>query len=169
MHIFVVWLHIIATTVWLGGMLFIALVLVPLIRGMEPPGSGHRVLSQIVRRFRYVSWAALIVLVLTGIANVAYRQVSWSTFFSGGMLDYTFGQLLYIKLGFVLLALLFSAIHDFAIGPKLASLMEVQETSEDPVPGVRELRRLVSWLARVNLALALAIVAIAVMLVRGIP
>ena len=131
------------------------LVLVPLTRGMEPPGTGPRVLSQIVRRFRYIVWPALIVLILTGIGNVAYNRVTWSRVTSGDLFDTTFGQLLSIKVGLIAVALLFSAMHDFIIGPRLSTLMQAREASSgrDSKEAMR-LRKVVSWLTRLNLLLA---------------
>ncbi len=58
--------------------------------------------------------------------------------------------------------LIVSGIHDFWLGPKAAVLMD-----EDPDhPRTRRLRSASKWAGRVNLLLGLAIVYIAVTLVR---
>lgn len=162
-----VYIHLLAAIAWLGGTLSLAIVLVPLLRTIQgPPGAGTRILSRAARRFRVLAWVALTVLVSTGIWIVLKRGVSPADIFTG---NGWFIQALRIKLALVALVLLLSALHDFVIGPRLARRLE---SLGAPVAGdesVRQQRRLVSWLARINLLVALAIVAVAVVLVRGVP
>jgi len=74
-----------------------------------------------------------------------------------------FGRLLAHKLALVVLVLALSAVHDFIVGPRAAALMR-----DDPgSPGALAWRRAASWMGRVNLLLALAVLAIAVALVCG--
>ena len=67
-----------------------------------------------------------------------------------------------VKLVLVLLVLLLSAVHDFAVGPRAAALKRADPDSVR----ARSLGRLASRIARANLLLTLAILALAVMLVR---
>jgi uncharacterized membrane protein len=121
--------------VWLGGMLFIALVLVPTVRQLGDAGLRTRLLRDSGHRFRSVAWVALAVLVLTGLTNL-WLQPSLLP-----------SPRLHWKLGLVGLALILSAFHDFVLGPR-ASLPGV-----DPSARVRA-----SWIARVNVLVALVIV-----------
>ena len=64
------WLHVLAVAVWLGGMLFIAFVVVPVTRGLPDPALRGRLVREMGRRFRTVAWAAVAVLIATGLANL---------------------------------------------------------------------------------------------------
>jgi uncharacterized membrane protein len=160
------YIHLLAAITWLGGTLFLGLVLLPVTRGIQnPPSAGSRVLGSAARRFRIVAWGALITLVLTGIWLLLERGVGPSELITGRG---WFFQTLRIKVGLVALVLTLSAIHDFVLGPRLARGLEVLRGAATDSTSILRRRRVVSWLARFNLALALAIVALGVVLVRGV-
>ncbi len=69
----------------------------------------------------------------------------------------------------VALVLTLSAIHDFVLGPRLARGLEASRGASRDEEAILRQRRLVSCIARINLVLALAILALGVMLVRGTP
>jgi uncharacterized membrane protein len=52
-------LHVAAAITWIGGMLFIALVVVPVTRGLEDVALRRRLVQATGRRFRVVGWLAL--------------------------------------------------------------------------------------------------------------
>jgi putative copper export protein len=58
-------LHVLAATIWVGGQLVLA-VLVPVLRRF-----GSEAVTAVARRFNQVAWGAFVVLVLTGIWNIA--------------------------------------------------------------------------------------------------
>jgi putative copper export protein len=59
----VLWVHVLAATVWIGGQVVIAL-LVPLLRA-EPA-----LLAEAARRYAQLAWSAFAVLVMTGVINM---------------------------------------------------------------------------------------------------
>ena len=129
------WVHVLAAITWVGGMLFIALVLVPTVRALGDATVRTRVIRDSGQRFRAVAWIALAVLVLTGLLNLWLQPfLLRSARFHG-------------KLGLVGLALILSAFHDFVLGPRAG------------LPGADPSARLrASWVARLNVLVALAIV-----------
>jgi uncharacterized membrane protein len=129
------WLHVVSAIVWVGGMLFIALVLVPALRGLEDPALRARLVREAGRRFRTVGWIALGLLILTGLANLWLQPYLLHA------------PRLHAKLALVGLALVLSAWHDFRAGPRAGR----------PGAGAAERVR-ASWIARLNAAVALAIV-----------
>jgi uncharacterized membrane protein len=137
------WLHVLAAMVWIGGMLFIALVLVPTARRLGDPALRARLVRDTGARFRTVAWLAIGVLVLTGAVNLWLQPVLLSS------------PRLHAKLALVALALFLSALHDFVLGPRAGA------PGADPSARAR-----VSWLARVNVLVALAIVALGLSLIR---
>ena len=128
-------LHVLGALTWIGGMLFIALVFVPVARGLNDPPLRARLFHAAGVRFRAVGWVALGVLLLTGLGNLWLRPY---------LLELPRFQ---AKLGFVVLALALSAVHDFFIGPRAG------------LPGADpRLRVWASWLGRITLILVLVVV-----------
>ena len=135
MALLVRWVHVLSAITWVGGMLFIALVLVPVTRDLGDPALRTRLVQASGRRFRSIAWVALAVLGVTGLLNL------W---FSPGLL---WSARFHLKVGLVGLALILGAFHDFVLGPRAG------RPGADPSARVRA-----SWIARVNVVIALAIV-----------
>ena len=130
-------LHVLAAIVWIGGMLFIALVLVPVARRLHDPALRTRLVHDLGVRFRTVGWIALGVLVATGLLNLWLRPELLTT------------TRFWWKAGLVILALALSAVHDFVLGPRAG------RPGADP-----RLRARASWVARVNVVVVLVVVVI---------
>src|SRR5262245_40871258 len=158
-----VWLHVVTAALWVGGMLFLVVVLVPLMRTPALRGQAVLWISAVGLRFRTVGWASLLVLVVTGTINAAFRAGSLAGLGDAAWWTNPFGRLLGMKLGLVGLILVLSAVHDFGVGPRASELMRAEADS----PRARRWRAAASWMGRLNLLLALLVVALAVALVRG--
>lgn len=158
-----VWLHIVSAMVWIGGIVFFALVLVPLSRKSEFADRSAALLRLSGERFRTVGWICLVTLVATGIVNMASRGITWASLVAPGLHQDPWRNALVHKLGLVAIILILSGVHDFWAGPKAARLMA---TAGREAEGKR-MAKAASWFGRVNLLLALAVVAFAVKLVRG--
>lgn len=159
-------LHVLSAIVWVGGMLFLALVMVPVARKLQPAERGMLV-GAIGRRFRVIGWVCIALLIVTGVVNASYRGVTWGSIISGQIAVSDFGWLLAVKVGLVVVMIVLSAVHDFAIGP--ASTRALERKDADAAREAAALRRKASWLGRLNAVLALVVVALAVALVRGLP
>ena len=173
-YIISVYIHILAAVVWIGGMLFIGLVLVPIVQRLQPPGSGAPVIRAVGRRFLPIAWLCIGVLLATGLINLDHWGFTLRDVFSRDLLDTEFGRILAVKLGVVLSIILLSALHDFVLGPRLARVMEAVAHAADPLGGGAPTtaalqRRRLSLLARLNALLAVLVLALAVVLVRGLP
>jgi putative copper export protein len=76
-----------------------------------------------------------------------------------------FGRTIVLKLLLFAVVLGISIAHDFHVGPAATAAMR-----KDPGgPEAVRLRRMASWMGRVNTVLALALVFLGVVLVRGWP
>lgn len=64
-------LHMIATVVWIGGIVFMALILTPAIQGTP---EGGRVLGAIGRRFGPLAGLSLIVMIVTGMVQLTASE-----------------------------------------------------------------------------------------------
>lgn len=164
MYQWVVFVHVVAAIAWIGGMFFVALVLVPVLRGQSRE-LRVRLLDAAGRRFRTVGWAAILILRVTGVWNLHNRGLAWDTITSAALFRGRFGHILAAKLAFVAAVLALSAVHDFVLGP---ASTRAAAAPADP-RRAEALRRAASWIARVNALLALLIVGLAVALVRGLP
>jgi uncharacterized membrane protein len=136
------WLHVVAAITWIGGMLFLALVLVPVTR-REDPALRARLFHAAGIRFRTIGWIALGVLVATGIGNLWLNPALLAL------------PRLHLKLGLVALALILAVVHDFILGPRAGK------------PGASaSVRVRASWIARVNVLIVLVIVLLGLALLR---
>jgi uncharacterized membrane protein len=164
-YVFSVWLHILAAATWIGGMIFFAAVVVPIVRRTDLGDRTGLLMHRMGLRFRTVGWLALSVLVGTGLINLGYRGVDWSDAVDPAFWSNGFGHTLGIKLLVVLAVLALSAVHDFYVGPRATAQLRQAPGSER----AQKLRRAASRFGRVNLLLGLIAMALGVMLVRGLP
>jgi hypothetical protein len=124
-------------------MLFIALVLVPVMRGLGDPTLRARLVHDAGVRFRTVSWVALVLLLASGLGSLWLRPYLLAL------------PRFPVSLALVGVALALAAVPDFVPGPRAG------RPGADP-----RLRVRASWLARVNLLVVLVLVALGLVL-RG--
>ncbi len=161
-----VWIHILAAATWIGGSLFLVIVLVPTTREPEFREQGSFLIHRVARRFSWVGWSCFGLLIATGVFNLFVRGgMGRGLIGSGEFWSGSYGKVFAWKLAFVGIILVLSAVHDFFLGP-----LAVRARIENP--GSLEtgrLRLMVRWAGRVNLLLGLAVVGLGVALVRGWP
>lgn len=142
-------LHVLAAVVWIGGMLFLGLVLAPVLRS-QPPSERAALLRAVGRRFLKIGWAALGVLLVTG-------PILWS------VRAFQITPSLGMKLILVAVILYLSILHDFSLGPRLTDRLEQGDQREETL----RLRRQVALLARANTLFALMVLILGVAVSRG--
>jgi len=155
-------IHVLAAMLWLGGMFFLGVVGVPILRAVEPPALRQRLFQGLGLRFRAVGWYAIAVLVVTGVLNLYFRgwlhwdgvlgaRAFWST---------RIGHALGVKLAAVAAMITFSALHDFILGPRAGR-------AAPGSPEAIRLRRGAALFGRANAIIGVVLVAAAVVLARG--
>jgi len=154
--------HVLAATLWLGGMFFLGVVGAPVLRSVNPPEVRQALFHQLGLRFRTVGWWTIGLLIVTGVINLYFRGwLHWTgTLGAASFWRSSTGHLLMAKLVAVAVMLVVSAIHDFGLGPQAG-----RETPGSP--RALELRRRAALLARVNALIGVVVVIAAVRLVRG--
>ena len=153
-----VWIHLTAATFWVGGMLFLSLVAVPLLKKAPDPASAQRELVNQARRFRMLVWVALSLLLVTG-SFLLHNYVNFSA---------PFGEWpppVLSKLALVLLLIVVSLAHDQLIGPKVRMLKH-KPISELAV-AEKLLIQISPLVGRLTMLLGLAILLVAVLMVRS--
>jgi len=164
LYLFSVWVHILAATVWVGGMFFLVLVVVPWLRQGGRANAGT-FLRETGERFRSVGWICFALLLVSGTFNLWMRGVRLADFTRSAWLTSPFGKAVVLKLSLFAIVLCISAIHDFSVGPKATAALQ-----RDPGSAESEaLRRRASLMGRGNALLSLLLVAFAVIMVRGWP
>jgi putative copper export protein len=158
-----VFVHLLAMAVWVGGMGFLVLVIVPLLRQPAHRAQAMALLGESGTRFRTVGWVCLGLLVLTGAYNTTVRAGGLDALGSAAFWGSAFGRTLLVKLGLVLLILGVSAVHDFFIGPAAVARWQAEPGSA----AATRMRRAASACGRLTLLLALGVVGLALVLVRG--
>jgi uncharacterized membrane protein len=157
MMIFLTWLHLLAAVSWIGGMMFLSVVLVPVLR-REPFASQRALLFRtIALRFRVVVWGAIAVLLFTGPPLLHQRGISIAA-------PSGWPMVLATKLGLVTILLLLTLTHDLIIGPRVGRILRLPVESRTRFDQTLVLWS--PWVARFSLVLTLVILFAAVMLVR---
>lgn len=120
----VIWIHLSAAVVWLGIIVFQALPFTRLFSGFDLEARAGFV-QQSTRRLLLLTWGSIVILVLTGIWNTVFTPVaSEPPITSLGELDAllitSFGHNLLVKHIFVVVTILFTALHNFWLAPSLS-------------------------------------------------
>ena len=148
-----VFIHVICAAFWIGGMLFIPLVLVP---GIKQQPNRVLLLHKTGIKFRFYGWLSVMVLIITGVLNIHFRGLPFTIDF---FISTSYGKLLIIKLVLFGVMLLVGGIHDFYIGMK--SIDEMQQTVGN------RFKMLARWTGMLNLLLALVIAFLGIAISRG--
>lgn len=151
--------HVLAALLWLGGMLFLAVVGAPVLRKLEPPRLRAEIFRQLGARFRTVGWITIGVLLATGVLNLHFSGALYRLG-DASMWGTRYGHALAWKLVAVAVMVGASALHDFVLGPRAARLPPGS-------PAGIAARKRASWIARINALVAVLLVIAAVRLARG--
>ncbi len=65
-----IWLHILAVAVWIGGAFFMIYILSPNLALLQPPDAG-KVGGAVGKKFTSIVWSAVVVVALTGLLRMS--------------------------------------------------------------------------------------------------
>ena len=151
-------LHILAAVSWVGGMIFLSLVLAPLARGRNAAPEFMALFRSAALRFRPIVWGAMAILLMTGPMLLSYRGLSV-------MAPSAWPGIVTIKLTLVGLLLFLTLLHDLVLGPRVSQAGAVPESQR--TAGEQLIFKTARWLPRASLIIALAVVVAATMLARS--
>lgn len=161
----VLWLHVIAAVIWVGGNLILAMVIVPHFRQHLPPVQRIQLLTQIGRRFEPIVWGCVGVLFFTGITNLFFSV----DLTSPTPLSSAFMRTILIKIGLFFLLVILTVLHSMLFGPRLAAAIETLDPNlEELPPEVDKLRSRMSIVSSLMGVVSLLILLAAVALRMGI-
>jgi uncharacterized membrane protein len=142
------WLHILAATIWIGPQFFLFIAAVPAVRTLEDAKARADVMRVMTRRFGYLAWGALAVLIATGIGNLYEHDLDVDVLF-----DRNFGVVFQVKMTLLIIVVVLTALHSFVIGPRVSAM---QESAADEAQ-LASMRRLSMIVSGVSLLIAVAI------------
>lgn len=99
----ITWAHLLAASIWVGGTLFIGMVVAPVLRSNLNDVERFNLTISIGKRFNKVAIPAIAVLLATGV----YKAVTVPEF----LLSTMYGSILFIKVGVVISMLITWLMH----------------------------------------------------------
>ena len=151
-------LHILAAIAWIGGMMFLSLVLAPLVRSRKAVPEVMALFRSAALRFRILVWVAIGILLTTGPMLLAQRGIDITN-------PATWPGIVTIKLGLVTLLLLLTFSHDVVLGPKVSQVSAIPVASR--TAWEQTVVRTARWLPRLSLLVSLAVVVAAAVLAHS--
>jgi putative copper export protein len=145
-----VWLHIIGGAFWIGGMLFLPLVLLP---GIKDHPDRKNLLMATGLKFRFYGYIVLAMMFITGLLNIYLRGLSFSFNF---FIMTRYGQLVELKIILFVLMITISLLHDLIVGRKAVEQMEN-----------KNIKLIARWTGRLLLLISLIMAYIGVVISRG--
>ncbi len=158
MYSVLVVLHILAAVSWVGGMIFLSLVLAPLVRGRKAAPEFMALFRSAALRFRPVVWVAMAILLATGPMLLSLRGIAITNLAS-------WPGIVSVKLTLVALLLFLTLLHDLVFGPQVSRVSAIPDSQRTPSEQV--VFKTARWLPRFSLLIALAVMIAAAMLARS--
>ncbi len=139
-------LHLLATVMWIGGMAYTAVVLMPAAQGLEP-GPRGQLMGAVAKRFSIVAWSSIVLLLITGLIKTPTEM----------LLDTTspYGVVLTVKHALVLIMIIIASVITFSVVPKTRALAPAP--GERPAPGFIKAQQQLKMFATINLVLGLLV------------
>lgn len=137
-------LHLFATTLWIGGMLVNRLIFLPSVREALEPNAIGKLMSIVMKRFRVLVYVSIVLLVITGTSMTLFNNN-----YSGLLVfDNTWSIILLVKHAEITVLVLL-AVYSFEIlAPKVALL-----GAKGPSPELANLQKTQMRLATVGVIL----------------
>lgn len=129
----VVWLHLVAASIWVGGSIFIGVILSPILNMITRTVEERIIiLIKIGRRFSYIAIPSFGVLVLTGIYNSKAFLFDPSTLYQTN-----YGVILLVKISLVIATLIAYIIHIRIINSETVTRIVTGNASKTFVQSIR--------------------------------
>jgi len=115
-RLLILWVHILGVILWIGGSLFIPLVIIPALRETLSLSERFRIMERVGRRFLPISWGLLLLILFTGLINVMNTGIA-----IGFRFPSRYMWILTVKFLLVLGIFAIHAIHVYILGPKITA------------------------------------------------
>jgi copper resistance protein D len=157
----ITWAHLISASIWVGGSLFIGVVLAPLLKTIsESIEERLGIMIRVGRKFNKIAVPSLIILIVTGLYNSKYILSNPETIFVTN-----YGIILTIKIILVLALIIIFAIHVRIIRFDVEKKIETKQLSQE---SIQKLRSKIISLGRIIVFISIAVLLMAALLDAGI-
>ncbi|MDE1769364.1 MAG: CopD family protein [Thaumarchaeota archaeon] len=157
----IMWAHLIAASIWVGGSIFIGIVLAPLLKTISDSIEERlSIMIRVGRKFNKIGVPSLIILIVTGIYNSVGFIVNPSL-----ILSTSYGVVLLVKIILVIILIITFAIHVRLIRSEIERKIESKQLSGE---FLQKLRSKIIMLGRLTVILSLAILLMAALLHSGV-
>jgi uncharacterized membrane protein len=153
-RVFILWLHLLAVVVWIGGLLFQVLVVLPALKRLPVSAEWLQFYVRLERYFRRIMWPAVGIALFTGLYNVL--NILYAASLAGSRVPTAFVRLLSLKLLLVTLILVLQGIQRLVVQPRTVAALA------HPPAEPMELSRQFLLLQRFSSLLSLLIVSAAI-------
>lgn len=161
----ILWIHVIAAVIWVGGNLILAMVIVPHFRQSLPPVQRIQLLMQIGKRFEPVVWGCIGVLFFTGL----YNFIDAVGLTSLTVPSDAFWRTLIIKILLFFVLIILTVLHSMIFAPRLVAAIEDLDPTIEELPSeIKPLRTQMSVVSSLIGVVSLIILLAAVALRMGI-
>jgi len=155
------WAHLVSASIWVGGSIFIGIVLAPLLKTIsESVEERVAIMIRVGRKFNKIAIPSLAILIATGLYNSS-NILSKPQF----LLSTNYGIILVIKIILVISLLVMFAIHVRIIRTEIEKKIKSKEMLPEIV---QKLRSKIISLGRVMVFVSIAILLMAALLRSGI-
>ena len=157
----ITWIHLIASAIWVGGSLFIAMVFAPILKTMSPSVEDRlQIMIKVGRKFNRIAIPSLTIMIATGIFNAHQMLIRPDFLFST-----SYGILLVIKIIFVVGLLVAFGVHVRIIRKEVEQKIMTKQLSDSQIT---KLRTKIIIVGQVTVGLSVAVLFMAALLDAGI-
>ncbi|MGI0026578.1 MAG: CopD family protein [Nitrosopumilaceae archaeon] len=156
-----IWAHLVSASIWVGGSIFIGIVLAPLLKTIsESVEERVAIMIRVGRKFNKIAIPSLAILIATGLYNSS-NFLSKPQF----LISTNYGIILLIKIILVISLLVMFAIHVRIIRTEIEKKIKSKEMLPEIV---QKLRSKIISLGRIMVIVSVAILLMAALLRSGI-
>jgi len=157
----ITWAHLVSAAIWVGGSLFIGVVLAPLLKTItESAEQRLTIMIRVGRKFNRIAIPSLVILIITGIYKSYSLLIKPELIFSTN-----YGTILVIKIILVTILIGIFITHVRIIRPQIEKKIELKEMSND---SFQKLRSTIISLGRIIVIISVIILLLAALLNEGI-
>jgi copper resistance protein D len=157
----IMWAHLVAASIWVGGAIFIGIVLAPLLKTISDSTEGRlSIMIRVGRKFNKIAVPSLIILIASGLYNSSDYLSKPSLFLSTN-----YGLVLIAKIILVIILIITFLIHVRLIRVQVEKQIELKELSDE---SIQKLRSKIISLGRITVIVSVAILLLAALLHSGI-
>lgn len=157
----IIWAHLVSASIWVGGSIFIGIVLAPLLKTISDSAEQRlRIMIKVGRKFNKIALPSLGILITTGLYN-SYNILNTPKL----LFSTNYGFILITKIILVIVLIILFVIHVRIIRSEIEKKIELKEMSQE---FVQKLRSKIISLGRIIVVISVIILFLAALLQAGI-